>query len=113
MLKDAYIVWPDVNTRKGEQVMRKMRELSSVYEDRPLLAANDLGVKSMVVLGNKLVISRAARMPGNGNQIVLVAAPEAVSPTAKVKAIQAVSLAPSAPSISLAQMDVKRRGFKH
>lgn len=67
----------------------------------------------MVVSGNKLVITHAARVPGDENRIVLVAAPKAVSPTVKVKVNQKLSLAPASPLISLAATDAKRPGFKH
>ncbi|WP_404666854.1 hypothetical protein [Roseateles asaccharophilus] len=78
---DGY--FPDPAHPVGKQVMALMNKVSRQAESRPLLTGVP-GVQPMFIEDGRLVMSRAQRVDG---QIVIQAAPGAVSPTAQVSVI--------------------------
>lgn len=78
--------FPDTNHPLGKQVMDLMNAVSRVAAKRPLLNSV-AGVSSVAIEDGRVVLSRALRA-ANGD-VVVKAAPSALSPAAEVQLIQA------------------------
>lgn len=102
---------PDTQTPTGQRVMKSMRALSSVCEQRPLLQIP--GVQAVTLAGNSLCITAAVKM-ANGS--VKIIAPEtAIKSYANVAPVSAAvpsASASSAPVPTEAAARVVQRGLR-